>query len=208
MKTVGEGNGSGADIFAPLLVDDAEAQQRLHARLVAAADAEGILDVAYRTIETPIGSLLLAATDRGLVRVAFESEDHDSVLAALSQLISPRVLKAPERLDTVAREIDQYFDRRRDAFDLPLDLRLARGFRREVLTHLLEIDYGTTATYAWVAAAAGKPNAVRAAGSACANNPIPVVVPCHRVVRSDGSVGRYAGGTEVKQTLLALEASA
>jgi methylated-DNA-[protein]-cysteine S-methyltransferase len=208
MKTVGEGNGSGADIFAPLLVDDAEAQQRLHARLVAAADAEGILDVAYRTIETPIGSLLLAATDRGLVRVAFESEDHDSVLAALSQLISPRVLKAPERLDTVAREIDQYFDRRRDAFDVPLDLRLARGFRREVLTHLLEIDYGTTATYAWVAAAAGKPNAVRAAGSACANNPIPVVVPCHRVVRSDGSVGRYAGGTEVKQTLLALEASA
>jgi methylated-DNA-[protein]-cysteine S-methyltransferase len=208
MKTVGEGNGSGAGVFAPLLVDDAEAQQRLHARLVAAADAEGILDVAYRTIETPIGSLLLAATDRGLVRVAFESEDHDSVLAALSERISPRVLKAPERLDTVAREIDQYFDRRRDAFDVPLDLRLARGFRREVLTHLLEIGYGKTATYAWVAAAAGKPNAVRAAGSACANNPIPVVVPCHRVVRSDGSVGGYAGGTEVKQTLLALEASA
>jgi methylated-DNA-[protein]-cysteine S-methyltransferase len=208
MKKVGEDNGSGADIFAPLLVDDAEAQRRLHARLVAAADAEGILDVAYRTIETPIGSLLLAATDRGLVRVAFESEDHDSVLAALSRRISPRVLKAPDRLDTVAREIDQYFDRRRDAFDVPLDLRLARGFRREVLTHLLEIGYGKTATYAWVAAAAGKPNAVRAAGSACANNPIPVVVPCHRVVRSDGSVGGYAGGTEVKRTLLALEASA
>lgn len=197
-----------ADIFAPLFVDDSNVRERLHERLAAAAETEGILDVAYRAIDTPIGPLLLAATDRGLVRVAFAGEDHDSVLIELAERVSPRVLKAPARLDDVAREIDEYFAGRREAFDLSLDLRLSRGFRREVLTHLLEIGYGTTATYAWVAAAAGNPKAVRAAGSACATNPIPIVVPCHRVIRSDGTLGGYGGGLDVKQALLALEASA
>jgi len=207
MSVTREDNGDGKDLFTPLLVADPESQQRLHARLVAAAEDEGILDVAYRALDTPVGHLLLAATDQGLVRVAYDSEGHDSVLAALADRVSPRVLNAPGRLDAVAREIDEYFAGQRDAFDVPLDLRLARGFRREVLTRLLDISYGRTATYARVAAAAGSPKAVRAVGSACATNPIPVVVPCHRVVRSDGTLGGYVGGAETKKALLALEAS-
>jgi len=208
MNTTEDNRVKGPDIVDRLFYDDSAAQERLHDRLVAAAEAEGILDVAYRSIDTPVGSLLLAATDQGLVRVAYASEDHDSVLATLAQSISPRVLNAPARLDAAAREIDEYFAGGRVAFEVPLDLRLSRGFRREVLLQLLEIGYGKTATYAWVAAAAGNPKAVRAAGSACATNPIPVVVPCHRVVRSDGTIGRYAGGSDIKKILLTLEASA
>jgi methylated-DNA-[protein]-cysteine S-methyltransferase len=188
--------------------DDSDAQRALQARLVEAAEDEGILDVAYRFIDTPLGTLLLAATEQGLVRVAYDIEGHDSVLTELAGLISPRILKAPSRLDTAAREIDEYFDGRRFGFELPLDLRLARGFRLAVLRHLPDIGYGRTATYSWVAAAAGSPRAVRAAGSACATNPIPVVIPCHRVVRSDGTLGGYGGGSEAKQALLQLEANA
>jgi len=187
--------------------DDATVR-RLHGRLVLEAQAEGILDVAYRTIESPVGSLLVAATDRGLVRVAFAREDHDEVLARLAERISPRVLKAPARLDSVARELDEYFEHKRTAFDIPLDFRLSSGFRREVLGHLSAIAYGTTASYASLAQAAGNSRAVRAVGSACATNPLPVVVPCHRVVRSDGSLGGYVGGLDAKRTLLALEHAA
>ncbi|MGI8790705.1 MAG: methylated-DNA--[protein]-cysteine S-methyltransferase [Actinomycetota bacterium] len=208
MNTTEDNRVKGPDIVDRLFYDDSAAQERLHDRLVAAAEAEGILDVAYRSIDTPVGSLLLAATDQGLVRVAYAGEDHDSVLATLAQSISPRLLNAPARLDAAAREIDEYFAGGRVAFEVPLDLRLSRGFRREVLAQLSAIDYGKTATYAWVAAAAGNPKAVRAAGSACATNPIPVVVPCHRVVRSDGTIGRYAGGSDIKKILLTLEASA
>ena len=186
---------------------DEDADRRLHRRLVAAAEGDGILDVAYRTVDTPIGSLLLAATERGLVRVAFAREDHDAVLGLLADRISPRILRAPARLADAARELDEYFARRRTRFDLPVDLRLAAGFRRLVLTHLPEIGYGATASYADVAAAAGRPRAVRAVGTACATNPVPVVIPCHRVVRSDGSPGNYAGGPEIKLALLALEAA-
>jgi methylated-DNA-[protein]-cysteine S-methyltransferase len=183
-----------------------EQLQALHDRLAATAQSAGLLDVAYRTLDTPIGSLLLAATDRGLVRVAFASEGHDLVLQALATSVSPRILSAPARLDEVARELDEYFAGRRRAFDLPLDFRLAAGFRRAVLSHLPGVGYGTTASYAAVAAAAGSPKAVRAAGTACATNPLPVVVPCHRVVRADGSLGRYRGGPDVKQALITLEA--
>jgi len=122
--------------------------------------------------------------------------------------VSPRVLRAPARLDAAARELDEYFAGRRRQFGLPLDFQLSRGFRLAVLTHLREIDYGTTESYAVVAAAAGSPAAVRAVGTACATNPLPVVVPCHRVVRSDGSIGQYVGGPGAKQALLALEAAA
>jgi methylated-DNA-[protein]-cysteine S-methyltransferase len=179
----------------------------LQARLANAAAAEGILDVAYRTVDSPVGSLLLAATEAGLVRVAFEVQDHDAALAMLAATISPRVLRAPARLDVVARELDEYFARRRRVFDVAVDLRLTQGFRREVLDHLPEIGYGRTESYADVAAAAGSPRAVRAVGTACALNPVPIVVPCHRVVRSDGSMGRYAGGETAKRTLLDLEAA-
>jgi methylated-DNA-[protein]-cysteine S-methyltransferase len=208
MNTTDDHRAKRPSIIDPLLYDDSAAQKRLHDGLVAAAEAEGILDVAYRLVDTPVGSLLLAATDQGLVRVAYANEDHDSVLSALARDISPRVMNAPARLDAAARQIDEYFAGRLMVFDVPLDLRLSRGFRREVLAHLLEIGYGKTATYSWVAAAAGNAKAVRAAGSACATNPIPVVIPCHRVVRSDGTIGRYGGGGAIKKALLALEASA
>lgn len=179
----------------------------LHARLVERARAEGLLDVAYRTVDSPVGGLLLAATPVGLVRVAFAVQDHDAVLGELAQAVSPRVLEAPGALDEAARELDEYFEGRRRAFDLALDLRLAHGFRRAVVEALPRIAYGHTASYAQVAAAAGSPRAVRAVGTACALNPLPLVVPCHRVVRSDGTPGRYAGGDDAKLALLALEAA-
>jgi methylated-DNA-[protein]-cysteine S-methyltransferase len=179
----------------------------LHDRLAARAEAEGLLDVAYRTLDTPVGLLLLAATEKGLVRVAYEVQGHDRALESLAALVSPRILSAPARLDAAAREIDEYFAGRRRAFDLPLDFSLSRGFRRAVLSHLPDIRYGHTASYASVAAAAGSPRAVRAVGTACATNPLPVVVPCHRVIRSDGSLSGYAGGPAAKQALLTLEAA-
>jgi methylated-DNA-[protein]-cysteine S-methyltransferase len=179
--------------------------ERLHARLADAADAAGDLDVAYRTLDTPLGTLLLAATPAGLVRIAYPNQGHDAVLETLAARVSPRVLRAPRRLDAVAREIDDYLAHRRRSFDVPLDLQLAHGFRRAVLDELRAIDYGRTASYATVAAAAGNPRAVRAVGTACATNPLPIVIPCHRVVRSDGTVGGYAGGPAAKQALLALE---
>jgi methylated-DNA-[protein]-cysteine S-methyltransferase len=194
-------------LFGTLPVDDEQVSARLHARLAAAAAADGILDVAYRTVDTPLGTLLLAATERGLVRVAYASQGHDAALAQLAALVSPRILNAPGRLDAVARELGEYFEHRRQVFDVPLDLRLSAGFRRSVLAHLRQIPYGATESYAQVAAAAGSPRAVRAAGTACATNPVPIVVPCHRVVRSDGSSGGYAGGPAAKQALLTLEAA-
>jgi methylated-DNA-[protein]-cysteine S-methyltransferase len=182
---------------------------RLRARLTAAAEAEGILDVAYRTVDTPVGPLLLAATEQGLIRVAYPNQGHDAVLQALADRVSPRVLHAPGRLDPVARQLDDYFAGRRQRFDVPLDWRLSTGFRSTVLHHLaIDVDYGHTASYAALAALAGNPKAVRAVGTACATNPLPVVVPCHRVVRSDGAIGNYAGGVEAKRTLLELEAVA
>ncbi len=179
----------------------------MHERLVEDAARRGLLDVAYCTADTPVGSLLLAATEQGLVKVAFDRQDHDAVLAELAAAISPRILRAPSRLEPVLRQLDEYFGGERHTFDVPLDFRLARGFRRAVLDHLPEIAYGHTESYAQVAAAAGSPKAVRAVGTACALNPLPVVVPCHRVVRSDGSYGQYAGGEEAKRVLLTMEAA-
>ena len=177
----------------------------LHARLAERAAADGVLDVAYRTLDTPVGTLLLAATEAGLVRVAFPIEGHDEVLQALAAQISPRVLRAPARLDAASREIDEYFAGRRRSFDLPLDYSLSSGFRREVLTRLPGIGYGTTASYATVAATVGSPRAFRAVGTACATNPLPIVVPCHRVVGKDGALTGYAGGLKRKRYLLELE---
>jgi len=194
-------------LFDALTTVDEEANARLHARLTAAAQQAGLLDVAYRTIDTPVGELLLAATDEGLVRVAFPVQDHDAVLERLAATVSPRILRSPARLDAASRQLDEYFAGRRTVFELPLDLRLASGFRRTVLAHLPEIAYGHTESYAQVASAAGSPKAVRAVGTACAMNPLPVVVPCHRVVRSDGSFGGYAGGAAAKEILLRMEAA-
>lgn len=184
------------------------AAERLRSRLAGRADHEGLLDVSYRTMDSPVGSLLLAATSDGLVRVAFEREDHDAVLADLASAIGPRILRSGRRTDDVASQLDEYFAGRRRSFDLAVDLRLVHGFRFTVISHLGHIGYGSTESYAAVARAAGNPGAVRAVGSACSHNPVPVVVPCHRVVRSDGSIGQYLGGTDAKRILLAMEAGA
>jgi len=186
---------------------DAGTLARLRQRLGQAAEAEGLLDVAYTTVDSPVGSLLLAATPKGLIRVAYDTEGHDQVLDTLAQRVSPRVLRAPKRLDAAARELEEYFGRRRQVFDLPLDLSLSKGFRQLVQRHLPEIGYGQTRTYGQVAALVGNPRAFRAVGTACATNPLPVIVPCHRVLPADGTPGRYAGGPAAKITLLNLEAA-
>ena len=180
----------------------------LRARLAERADELTLLDIAYRTIDSPVGPLLLAATETGLVRVAFESEGFDTVLDSLATRVSPRVLQAPRRLDTAAAELDEYFAGTRRAFDLPLDLALSSGFRQVVQRYLPHIGYGHTQTYTEVAETVGSPRAVRAVGTACATNPLPVVVPCHRVLRTDGSMGGYLGGLDAKRTLLELEGAA
>jgi len=190
------------------LVVDPDRLDRLHRRLTAAAESDGLLDVAYRTVDSPVGSLLLAPTDTGLVRVAYASEDHDRVLQTLSDRISPRILRHPTRLDAIARQLDEYFAGRRRTFSVTLDWRLSAGFRATVLQHLTDIEYGHTASYGAVARLAGRPKAFRAVGTACATNPLPVIVPCHRVVRSDGSMGGYLGGPDAKAALLELEAAA
>ena len=177
----------------------------LRARLGIDAERIGLLDVAYRIVDSPFGALLVAATGDGLARIAFEREDHEAVLASLSTSISPRILRSGRRTDEVARELDEYFAGRRRTFDVAIDLRLVHGFRRAVIAQLRGIAYGSTASYATVARAAGNPAAVRAVGTACAHNPIPLVIPCHRVIRSDGSLGQYLGGAETKAALLQLE---
>lgn len=171
---------------------DPETLAQLHTGLEDAASREGLLDIAYTVVDSPVGRLLLASTEKGLVRVAFANQDHDKVLDSLAAALSPRVLRAPKRLDGVARELDQYFAGARRTFDLPLDMSLSHGFRQLVQRHLPEIGYGSTLSYAEVARLVGNPKAVRAVGTACATNPLPVVVPCHRVLRSDGTLGGYA----------------
>lgn len=177
--------------------------EMLRAHLADTAGDE--VEVAYRTVDSPVGGLLLATTTTGLVRVAFELEDFDTVLVMLAAQISPRVLRAPGRLDEAARSLEEYFTGRLRAFELPLDRSLSRGFRARVHKYLPSIPFGSTESYGQVAEHLGNPRAVRAVGTACAMNPLPIVVPCHRVLRSDGNIGAYLGGTEAKQTLLDLE---
>jgi methylated-DNA-[protein]-cysteine S-methyltransferase len=175
-------------------------------RLVARADEEGLLDVAYATLDTPLGTALVAATPRGVVRVALPNEDAESVVAELAEHVSPRVLEYPARLDQARRELDQYFEHRRQAFELPLDWCLSHpGFYRRVLRATRRVPLGAVITYGDAAAQAGNPRAFRAAGTALATNPLPIVVPCHRVIRAGGELGNYGGGPEMKRFLLELE---
>jgi methylated-DNA-[protein]-cysteine S-methyltransferase len=169
------------------------------------AAAEGLLDVAYTIADSPFGALLLAKTPRGLVRIGLPNEDADVLLADLAGRISPRVLEAPADLDEERRELDDYFAGRRHAFELPIDWQLSHGFHLRARQGIAAIPYGETRTYTDLARTAGNERAVRAAGSACSRNPIPLVVPCHRVLRSDGGLGGYAGGLEMKERLLELE---
>lgn len=171
----------------------------------ARAAEEGLLDVAYTTADSPFGPLLLAKTRRGLVRVGLPNQDRDELLADLAERLSPRVLEAPAELDEVQRELDLYFAGKLDRFDLPLDWRLSGGFRQRVLRAINRIPYGQTRSYTEMARKAGNERAVRAAGTACGSNPIPLVVPCHRVLRTGGALGGYGGGLSMKQGLLELE---
>ncbi|WP_296136067.1 methylated-DNA--[protein]-cysteine S-methyltransferase [uncultured Tessaracoccus sp.] len=171
----------------------------------APAGPHDLPDVAYRTVDSPIGTLLLAATERGLLRVAFECQDFDAVLRTLAATVSPRVLHAPHRLDEPATQLDEYFAGTRRSFDTPLDRTLSTGFRATVQRYLPTIGYGETQSYKEIATAVGNSGAVRAVGTACATNPLPIVVPCHRVLRTDGRLGGYAGGLDAKTTLLELE---
>lgn len=200
-------NTQALDLSAALPVSPSELDV-LRDRLARTADQDGLLDVTYRTLDTPLGTLLIAATERGLVRVAYEREEFDRVLETIAQRVGPRIVRTPARLDAVARELDEYFTGRRTTFDLALDHSLSSGFRAEVQRSLPTIAYGHTASYGDIATLVGRPRAVRAVGTACATNPLPIVVPCHRVVRSDGSYGGYVGGVEAKTTLLTMEGAA
>jgi len=167
------------------------------------ADSAGLIDVAYTTVDTPFGTMLLAATDRGLVRLGLPMETFDGVLDELADRISPRVVELPRRLDAARREIDEYFSGARREFDLPLDRRLITGaFAVRVLDELSQVPFGQAITYSEAALRAGSPRAHRAAGNALGSNPIPLVIPCHRVVRSGGAIGGYGGGPELKRRLL------
>jgi methylated-DNA-[protein]-cysteine S-methyltransferase len=174
-------------------------------RLAERASQEGLLDVAYTTTDSPFGPLLLAATPRGLVRLGLPNQDAEELLVELADRVSPRVLEAPAALDETRRELDLYFDGRLDHFELPLDWSLSDGFRLRVQRAIASIPYGQTRSYTEIALRAGNERAVRAAGTACGRNPLPVVVPCHRVLRSGGGLGGYGGGVPMKRALLELE---
>jgi methylated-DNA-[protein]-cysteine S-methyltransferase len=180
--------------------------QRVRERFAARATADGLLDVAFEDHETPLGRVRLGATATGIVRVALPSEDAGAMLDELARKVSARVLRSVTPvLAEARRELDEYFDGDRRTFDVALDWTLSTAFRREVLRATAQIPYGATSSYRGVATLAGSPNAVRAAGTALATNPLPILVPCHRVLRTDGSLGRYRGGEAAKAQLLRLE---
>jgi methylated-DNA-[protein]-cysteine S-methyltransferase len=181
--------------------------------VIARAERDGLIDVAYASVDSPFGRLLVARTDRGVVRLALpkhrtEDRSDDEVLEDLATYVSPRVLESPSQLDEERRELEEYFEGKRNHFDVPVDWKLTpAGFRNRALHAVARIPYGETRTYADIAEQAGNPRAFRAAGTACGRNPIPLIVPCHRVVQSGGGIGNYGGGPEMKRALLDLEGS-
>lgn len=199
-------NGSDERAIRDALAVDEPVAEAAARRFVDRADREGLVDVAYATFDTPLGAVAIAATERGLLRVMLPNQSLDRVLEGIAT-ISPRVLELPARLDRERRELEQYFAGRRDRFDLRIDWRLTpRGFYRRVLRAAhRRLPYGVTASYGEVAAWAGNPRAYRAAGTALGSNPVPIVVPCHRVLRAGGAIGEYGGGPEMKEWLLRLE---
>lgn len=170
-----------------------------------AAAAAGLLDVAYATLESPAGPLLLASTPRGLVRLAYIDDGEQAVLEELSRRVSPRVLRSPRKLDQPRRELDQYFEGARRRFEVSLDWQLIHGFGRRILSATARVPYGSVSTYKEVAAQAGSPRAARAAGNALGANPLPIVLPCHRILHADGGLGGYTGGLDRKRLLLSIE---
>ena len=184
---------------------DEQALERARAGLVARAEAEGLVEVAYATLDSPYGELFVAATDRGVVKLGLPNLGTDGALEQLAAEISPRVLEAPARLDPARRELDAYFNGELRRFETPVDWRLSRGFTDKVLHVVARIPYGRTLSYGDVAEKAGNPRAFRAAGTACGANPVPLIVPCHRVVQAGGRPGNYGGGPEMKRGLLEME---
>src|SRR3954447_9725623 len=175
-------------------------------RFAETATAEGLADVAYAHADSPLGPLLLAATPRGLACVSYSGfRGEDETLSLIASRLSPRVIEAPARLDFVRRQLDDYFAGQRRSFELPIDWGLVGDFGRRVLGQTARIPYGAVATYGDVAREIGSPRAARATGNALGSNPMPIVVPCHRVVASGGKMGGYTGGIERKQLLLRLE---
>jgi methylated-DNA-[protein]-cysteine S-methyltransferase len=185
--------------------DFSAAAKRAEEKMTKAAIAQDLLDVAYTTVDSPFGEWLVAATPTGLVRLAFTGENFDRVLEDLSNRISPRVLEAPARLDAVKRELGRYFDGKLKRFGVPLDWQLSAGFALRVRKACARIPYGAVSTYKDMASIAGNDRAARAAGNALGSNPLPIVVPCHRVLHSGGGLGGYGGGLPMKQALLELE---
>ena len=175
------------------------------ARLAARAARTGLLDGAHGEYESPLGTLTIIVTPLGLARLSYPGEGIAEQLAVIAARISPRILEAPERTDAVRRQLDEYFAGRRRSFDVPLDWRLVRGFAGDVLRATAGIPFGSISSYREVAARAGSPNAYRAAGNALGSNPIPIVVPCHRVLHAGGGLGGYTGGLDRKRFLLELE---
>ena len=184
--------------------DDVTAAVR---RATARAADEGAADVAYAVVDSPAGKLVAAATQTGLARLAYEDFNGglDAILDQLASRLSPRIVEAPARLDDVRRQLDEYFEGRRRDFDLPVDLGLTVGFGRRVLEVTAAIPFGSMKTYKDVATQAGSERATRAAGNALGANPVPIVVPCHRVMRTGGGLGGYTGGLHRKELLLRIE---
>jgi methylated-DNA-[protein]-cysteine S-methyltransferase len=182
-------------------VDPGEAARALIDR----AEREGLLDVAYATLDSPFGELVVAETERGVVKISFGQESPEEVVEELAWTVSPRILESPARLDPVRRELHDYFEGRLDRFTVPLDWQLIHGFQTQVLRATAAIPYGETRSYGEVAAEAGNRRAFRAAGTALGRNPLPLIVPCHRVLRAGGVIGNYGGGPEMKEALLKLE---
>jgi len=179
--------------------------ERLRSELARRADEARLLDVAFATYDSPLGTLTAFVTPGGLLRLSYPGEPIEQQLAELARTVSPRILRAPERTDAVRRQLDAYFAGRRHAFDVPIDWRLVRGFAADVLRATARIPFGAVSTYRQVATEAGSPNAYRAAGNALGSNPVPIVVPCHRVLHAGGGLGGYTGGLERKRYLLRLE---
>ncbi len=200
-------SGSDAKRIAQVLGEDsAAAAAEASARFAERADREGLAEIGYATLDTPLGVAVLAATRRGLVRIALPNQRLEQVLEELAAELSPRIVELPKRLDPARRELDEYFEGARERFDLALDWRLVEpGFSARVLRQTARLPYGVTASYGEIAHRAGSPRAYRAAGSALGRNPIPIVVPCHRVLLAGGRLGNYGGGPEMKAWLLRLE---
>jgi len=185
--------------------------EQAKAGLLARAEGEGLIDVAYTTVDSPFGEMLVAGTDRGIIRVAFPhrkgtgTRDWEKLLTEISEVVSPRIMEAPARLDPVRRELDAYFEGKLRDFSVPLDWRLTKGFQGKAIHQIARIPYGKTISYRDLAARAGSPRAFRAVGTACGANPLPPIVPCHRVLPASGGIGNYGGGPEMKRALLELE---